>query len=513
MYCKNCGAYIPTESSKCEECGTVNGITPLMRLQKAIKNNDSIDDIIEKPAKDDRPIALKRDESVAEETDSETTASADFSEPENNVKQINKEDFSSWSDFDIMGALEFGDDDNVSAEEHPKSNNNIDAADNNFKDFIESLDDLEDNTAKPEISNNSEFINIVNESSKANSGETSDSDKINKSEAEQILVPPTTVSDSNTTSKKTRSVLKPHKKAKKKLPIIAAIIVIIIALTAFLLMKSPKVQSLLQKETTSTSVEVESNSSTTIKQITDAYSYADVYQTTGAEAAQAISGIVNGYQCGQINSAKITDDGKVTLTTDNWEIIFRLKNPNVQESDFLNKSVMVVGSALYNTISAERIYIYNSSDSTEIPTLSVTETTTVLTVADTTTEDMEVSTETETYTETTTERTTNRPETTFRTTAQAPQTDISIDYISPEKANQLMSEWRADGSKLGDSNAYYGIIKEVSVDGDLINIKTATFSIVFTSSDEVNDLVGRNILAVAKPQSNGTVKASQVYIY
>ena len=155
MYCKNCGAYIPTESSKCEECGTVNGITPLMRLQKAIKNNDSIDDIIEKPAKDDRPIALKRDESVAEETDSETTASADFSEPENNVKQINKEDFSSWSDFDIMGALEFGDDDNVSAEEHPKSNNNIDAADNNFKDFIESLDDLEDNTDKPEIRNNS----------------------------------------------------------------------------------------------------------------------------------------------------------------------------------------------------------------------------------------------------------------------------------------------------------------------------------------------------------------------
>ena len=174
---------------------------------------------------------------------------------------------------------------------------------------------------------------------------------------------------------------------------------------------------------------------------------------------------------------------------------------------------MVVGSALYNTISAERIYIYNSSDSTEIPTLSVTETTTVLTVADTTTENIEVSTETETYTETTTERTTNRPETTSRTTSQAPQTDISIDYISPEKANQLMSEWRADGSKLGDSNAYYGIIKEVSVDGDLINIKTATFSIIFTSSDEVNDLVGRNILAVAKPQSDGTVKASQVYIY
>lgn len=512
MYCKNCGAYIPTESSKCEECGTVNGITPLMRLQKAIKNNDSIDDIIEKPAKDDRPIALKRDESVAEETDSETTASADFSEPENNVKQINKEDFSSWSDFDIMGALEFGDDDNVSAEEHPKSNNNIDAADNNFKDFIESLDDLEDNTAKPEISNNSEFINIVNESSKANSGETSDSDKVNKSEAEQILVPPTTVPDVNTTQEKVKKNSKLHKKVNKKLPIVIAIIIIIV-LAVFLLIKNPKMQSLLQKETTSVSAEIELNSSSTSEQVVDAYSYADVYQTTGPEAAQAISGIVNGYQCGQINSAKITDDGKVTLTTDNWEIIFRLKNPNVQESDFLNKSVMVVGSALYNTISAERIYIYNSSDSTEIPTLSVTETTTVLTVADTTTENIEVSTETETYTETTTERTTNRPETTSRTTSQAPQTDISIDYISPEKANQLMSEWRADGSKLGDSNAYYGIIKEVSVDGDLINIKTATFSIIFTSSDEVNDLVGRNILAVAKPQSDGTVKASQVYIY
>lgn len=507
MYCKNCGAYIPTESSKCEECGTVNGITPLMRLQKAIKNNDSIDDIIETPTKDDRPIALKRDELIPEKIDNEPITSADFSGPESNVKHTNKEEYSSWSDFDIMGALGFEDDDNVSAEEHSKSNN-IDAADNNFKDFVESLDDLEDNTAKPEIDNGSDFFNIVNESGK----ETSDSNKVNKSEVEQILVPPTAVPDVNTTQEKVKKNSKLHKKVNKKLPIVIAIIIIIV-LAVFLLIKNPKMQSLLQKETTSVSAEIELNSSSTSEQVVDAYSYADVYQTTGPEAAQAISGIVNGYQCGQINSAKITDDGKVTLTTDNWEIIFRLKNPNVQESDFLNKSVMVVGSALYNTISAERIYIYNSSDSTEIPTLSVTETTTVLTVADTTTENIEVSTETETYTETTTERTTNRPETTFRTTSQAPQTDISIDYISPEKANQLMSEWRADGSKLGDSNAYYGIIKEVSVDGDLINIKTATFSIIFTSSDEVNDLVGRNILAVAKPQSDGTVKASQVYIY
>ena len=59
MYCKNCGAYIPTESSKCEECGTVNGITPLMRLQKAIKNNDSIDDIIENRQKMTDRLLLK----------------------------------------------------------------------------------------------------------------------------------------------------------------------------------------------------------------------------------------------------------------------------------------------------------------------------------------------------------------------------------------------------------------------------------------------------------------------
>lgn len=260
--------------------------------------------------------------------------------------------------------------------------------------------------------------------------------------------------------------------------------------------------------------------STTLPPVYDAYSYAEVYLTTADGAQRAIEGVVNGYACGQIISFNVTaDDGKATVKTDEYEIVFRLQDPSINEEYFKNKEITVIGSALYDTISAEKIFLYDASSSelttlapvtTETPTTTEAPTLELVTASEapkTTTK------QTTTKKTTTTKPTTTKPKTTKSTTAAI--SNVSIQYISSSEAERLMNEWRTDGSKLGSSNAYFGTIRDGAIIDGAVNLHTAGYKIVFKCNENVSidDLVERNILVVGKAQSDGTIRASKVYIY
>lgn len=599
-YCKNCGAYIPTDDTKCDECGTMNGKTPLMRLQRAIKTNSSLDDIIEKPEIDNRPIAMPKEPHKQEKKDKqndkpsepqqkeedlkskfsdyivndvpeqegkkEVSASENISlEPPIKAEAIEKQPIQNTiieplsdldADFDMFGALgldepQSTDKTNSSIQDKANaiesSQENVQQVSppepNNTDGLLDDIDDLDDFIEKHTNSNVelseeyktekyqgfNNYEDYVNGSQKEDKSEDTEKAKMvftpvpennNKAELKDSLPSaesPTTVEASNKPENPEIQSSDVKIKKKSKLPIILVAILVVILAGYITITKTSLGDKIFKNDNTTTVTlagAVTTNAENTTIQVTDAYSYADVYQATGAQAAQAISGIVNGYQCGKINSVTI-DVNKVTLKTDEWEILFRIKKIAITKEDFLDKSVMVVGSALYNSISAEKVYIYNSSDPIEISTTAIT--TTATPVSEPVITEAPTDAPTEPPTEAPTENPTAKPTTTKKTTTRVTTTAIpvvAIEYISESKAKQLMSSWRADGTKLGDSNAYYGTIKSVSANGDNIIIKTAKFTITFKSTDTINQsLVGKNILAVAKPQSDNTVRASQVYIY
>lgn len=599
-YCKNCGAYIPTDDTKCDECGTMNGKTPLMRLQRAIKTNSSLDDIIEKPEIDNRPIAMPKEPHKQEKKDKqndkpsepqqkeedlkskfsdyivndvpeqegkkEVSASENISlEPPIKAEAIEKQPIQNTiieplsdldADFDMFGALgldepQSTDKTNSSIQDKANaiesSQENVQQVSppepNNTDGLLDDIDDLDDFIEKHTNSNVelseeyktekyqgfNNYEDYVNGSQKEDKSEDTEKAKMvftpvpennNKAELKDSLPSaesPTTVEASNKPENPEIQSSDVKIKKKSKLPIILVAILVVILAGYITITKTSLGDKIFKNDNTTTVTlagAVTTNAENTTIQVTDAYSYADVYQATGAQAAQAISGIVNGYQCGKINSVTI-DVNKVTLKTDEWEILFRIKKIAITKEDFLDKSVMVVGSALYNSISAEKVYIYNSSDPIEISTTAIT--TTATPVSEPVITEAPTDAPTEPPTEAPTENPTAKPTITKKTTTRATTTAIpvvAIEYISESKAKQLMSSWRADGTKLGDSNAYYGTIKSVSANGDNIIIKTAKFTITFKSTDTINQsLVGKNILAVAKPQSDNTVRASQVYIY
>lgn len=600
-YCKNCGAYIPTDDTKCDECGTMNGKTPLMRLQRAIKTNSSLDDIIEKPEIDNRPIAMPKEPHKQEKKDKqndkpsepqqkeedlkskfsdyivndvpeqegkkEVSASENISlEPPIKAEAIEKQPIQNTiieplsdldADFDMFGALgldepQSTDKTNSSIQDKANaiesSQENVQQVSppepNNTDGLLDDIDDLDDFIEKHTNSNVelseeyktekyqgfNNYEDYVNGSQKEDKSEDTEKAKMvftpvpennNKAELKDSLPSaesPTTVEASNKPENPEIQSSDVKIKKKSKLPIILVAILVVILAGYITITKTSLGDKIFKNDNTTTVTlagAVTTNAENTTIQVTDAYSYADVYQATGAQAAQAISGIVNGYQCGKINSVTVDGEGKVTLKTDEWEILFRVKNPAITKEAFLDKSVMVVGSALYNSISAEKVYIYNSSDPIEISTTAIT--TTATPVSEPVITEAPTDAPTEPPTEAPTENPTAKPTTTKKTTTRVTTTAIpvvAIEYISESKAKQLMSSWRADGTKLGDSNAYYGTIKSVSANGDNIIIKTAKFTITFKSTDTINQsLVGKNILAVAKPQSDNTVRASQVYIY
>lgn len=600
-YCKNCGAYIPTDDTKCDECGTMNGKTPLMRLQRAIKTNSSLDDIIEKPEIDNRPIAMPKEPHKQEKKDKqndkpsepqqkeedlkskfsdyivndipeqegkkEVSASENISlEPPIKAEAIEKQPIQNTiieplsdldADFDMFGALgldepQSTDKTNSSIQDKANaiesSQENVQQVPptepNNTDGLLDDIDDLDDFIEKHTNSNVelsedyktekyqgfNNYEDYVNGAQKEDKAEDTEKAKMiftpapennEDAESKEPHLPtesPVTVEASNKTEAPAIQSSDVKAKKKSKLPIILVAILVVILAGYITITKTSLGDKIFKNDNTTTVTlagAVTTNAENTTIQVTDAYSYADVYQATGAQAAQAISGIVNGYQCGKINSVTVDGEGKVTLKTDEWEILFRVKNPAITKEAFLDKSVMVVGSALYNSISAEKVYIYNSSDPIEISTTAIT--TTATPVSEPVITEAPTDAPTEPPTEAPTENPTAKPTTTKKTTTRATTTAIpvvAIEYISESKAKQLMSSWRADGTKLGDSNAYYGTIKSVSANGDNIIIKTAKFTITFKSTDTINQsLVGKNILAVAKPQSDNTVRASQVYIY
>lgn len=601
-YCKNCGAYIPTDDTKCDECGTMNGKTPLMRLQRAIKTNSSLDDIIEKPEIDNRPIAMPKEPHKQEKKDKqndkpsepqqkeedlkskfsdyivndipeqegkkEVSASENISlEPPIKAEAIEKQPIQNTiieplsdldADFDMFGALgldepQSTDKTNSSIQDKANaiesSQENVQqvppAEPNNTDGLLDDIDDLDDfiekhTNSKVELSENyktekyqgfNNYEDYVNGAQKEDKAEDTEKAKMiftpapennEDTESKEPHLPtesPVTVDASNKTEAPAIQSSDVKAKKKSKLPIILVAILVVILAGYITITKTSLGDKIFKNDNTTTvtlaGAVTTTNAENTTIQVTDAYSYADVYQATGIQAAQAISGIVNGYQCGKINSVTVDGEGKVTLKTDEWEILFRVKNPAITKEAFLDKSVMVVGSALYNSISAEKVYIYNSSDPIEISTTAIT--TTATPVSEPVITEAPTDAPTEPPTEAPTENPTAKPTTTKKTTTRVTTTAIpvvAIEYISESKAKQLMSSWRADGTKLGDSNAYYGTIKSVSANGDNIIIKTAKFTITFKSTDTINQsLVGKNILAVAKPQSDNTVRASQVYIY
>lgn len=601
-YCKNCGAYIPTDDTKCDECGTMNGKTPLMRLQRAIKTNSSLDDIIEKPEIDNRPIAMPKEPHKQEKKDKqndkpsepqqkeedlkskfsdyivndipeqegkkEVSASENISlEPPIKSEAIEKQPIQNTiieplsdldADFDMFGALGLDEPpstDKTNSSIQDKANaiessqENVQQVSppepNNTDGLLEDIDDLDDFIEKHTNSNVelsedyktekyqgfNNYEDYVNGAQKEDKAEDTEKAKMiftpapennEDTESKEPHLPtesPVTVEASNKTEAPAIQSSDVKAKKKTKLPIILVAILVVILAGYITITKTSLGDKIFKNDNTTTvtlaGAVTTTNAENTTIQVTDAYSYADVYQATGIQAAQAISGIVNGYQCGKINSVIVDGEGKVTLKTDEWEILFRVKNPAITKEAFLDKSVMVVGSALYNSISAEKVYIYNSSDPIEISTTAIT--TTATPVSEPVITEAPTDAPTEPPTEAPTENPTAKPTTTKKTTTRVTTTAIpvvAIEYISESKAKQLMSSWRADGTKLGDSNAYYGTIKSVSANGDNIIIKTAKFTITFKSTDTINQsLVGKNILAVAKPQSDNTVRASQVYIY
>ena len=212
-------------------------------------------------------------------------------------------------------------------------------------------------------------------------------------------------------------------------------------------------------------------------------------------------------------SATITSDFKVEIQTEDYEIIFRLKDPKYKQSDFIDKNITVIGSALYDTISAEKVYVYVSApEVVSDPTYPEEPITEVPTVIETTTATNSVTVTETTTTKTTPKTTTRRPATS--TTAATTQF-ATVEYITREQANQLMDEWRADGTKLGSNNAYYGRIKDTSVNGDTVTVLTSNYKFVFRVAGSVNtdDWPGQYITVVGKAQSNGTIRATKVYIY
>lgn len=601
-YCKNCGAYIPTDDTKCDECGTMNGKTPLMRLQRAIKTNSSLDDIIEKPEIDNRPIAMPKEPHKQEKKDKqndkpsepqqkeedlkskfsdyivndipeqeekkEVSASENISlEPPIKSEAIEKQPIQNTiieplsdldAEFDMFGALGLNESENAveTSSSIPDkvdivepSQENVPAehsvGQDNIDDSLDDIDDLDDFIEKHTNStvetsedykaekyqgfnNYEDYVNGAQKEDKAEDTEkakmifTPAPENNEDAESKEPHLPtesPVTVEASNKTEAPAIQSSDVKAKKKSKLPIILVAILVVILAGYITITKTSLGDKIFKNDNTTTvtlaGAVTTTNAENTTIQVTDAYSYADVYQATGIQAAQAISGIVNGYQCGKINSVTVDGEGKVTLKTDEWEILFRVKNPAITKEAFLDKSVMVVGSALYNSISAEKVYIYNSSDPIEISTTAIT--TTATPVSEPVITEAPTDAPTEPPTEAPTENPTAKPTTTKKTTTRVTTTAIpvvAIEYISESKAKQLMSSWRADGTKLGDSNAYYGTIKSVSANGDNIIIKTAKFTITFKSTDTINQsLVGKNILAVAKPQSDNTVRASQVYIY
>ena len=601
-YCKNCGAYIPTDDTKCDECGTMNGKTPLMRLQRAIKTNSSLDDIIEKPEIDNRPIAMPKEPHKQEKKDKQNNKPSEPQQKEEDLKskfsdyivndipeQEGKKEVSASenisleppikseaiekqpiqntiieplsdldADFDMFGALgldepQSTDKTNSSIQDKANaiesSQENVQQVPptepNNTDGLLDDIDDLDDFIEKHTNSNVelsedyktekyqgfNNYEDYVNGAQKEDKAEDTEKAKMiftpapennEDAESKEPHLPtesPVTVEASNKTEAPAIQSFDVKVKKKSKLPIILVAILVVILAGYITITKTSLGDKIFKNDNTTTvtlaGAVTTTNAENTTIQVTDAYSYADVYQATGIQAAQAISGIVNGYQCGKINSVTVDGEGKVTLKTDEWEILFRVKNPAITKEAFLDKSVMVVGSALYNSISAEKVYIYNSSDPIEISTTAIT--TTATPVSEPVITEAPTDAPTEPPTEAPTENPTAKPTTTKKTTTRVTTTAIpvvAIEYISESKAKQLMSSWRADGTKLGDSNAYYGTIKSVSANGDNIIIKTAKFTITFKSTDTINQsLVGKNILAVAKPQSDNTVRASQVYIY
>ena len=533
MYCKNCGAYIEHEHDKCAECGAIDGLTPIMMIQKRL-NGDVLPDYgDEENSVQKEPNELFPEPPKAQKSEPKVEAPVDSNRVEDKKIAPVLPDLD--DSFDI-----FGDDldlDSDSGNESVLTNN--DTGSGLF--FDNELDDIDEpEPVKPnnEPHNGRNGLGALTGnggfSSPISSGNSNNNFGLNNPiqpernvESEPLRSPPISsgqppISSSLSSGEPVNSGsfsgqtslgtadAKPKKQVSGKLFVTVLAIVILLFGGYIAVSRTGVIDDILGKgKTTTTTLKdagyVTTEEPQTTTQVNDSYPYAEVIFTTESTANQAASGIINSYQCGVILFADIDIDAKITLKTDEYEIIFRSTNSSLKSEDFVGKSVVVIGSALYDTISAETVYLYEALE----PTTEATTTAPKTTIPDipepvTDMPDKPYIPEPEPTVPTTTKRAT--------TTAN---TLVSVQYITENDAKRLMTEWRADGTKLGNSNAYFGTIKSVSTSGTTVVIKTSQYQIMFETNDRIDsaNLVGKNVLAVAKPQSNGTVKASKVYIY
>lgn len=533
MFCKNCGAYIEHEHDKCVECGAIDGLTPIMMMQKRLNG-----DVLPNYENEEKPVPQETVNPFSEPPKApKVTPKAENPVVNNRVEDKNIAPILPDLDdsFDI-----FGDDlDLDSGNENESLLTNNDAGSDLFLD--NELDDIDEpepvNTYNEShngrnglgaLTGGGDFsspISSVNTNNNFGSNSVTQPEK--SVEPEPLRSPPLSSGQppisSNMYSGETNNSgsfagqtsfetadAKPKKQVSGRLFVTVLAIVILLFGGYIAVSRTGVIDNILNKgKTTTTTLKdvgyVTTAEPQTTTQANDSYPYAEVIFTTESTANQAASGIINSYQCGSVLFADIDIDAKVTLKTDEYEIIFRSTNASLKSEDFIGKSVVVIGSALYDTISAETVYLYEALEpTTEATTVAPEITIPDITEPATDIPDEPYSPEPEPTVPTTTKRAT--------TTAN---TLVSVQYITENDAKKLMAEWRADGTKLGNSNAYFGTIKSVSTSGMTVVIKTSQYQIVFETNDRIDAsrLIGKNVLAVAKPQSNGTVKASRVYIY
>lgn len=468
----------PTDT-ECEECGAINGITQIQMRKDGLElptEPDTVKEVFTKEVEDiGDELVLSVDNSAPKDVKSDPSPLL------NSVENTN------------INSIDLGE--NLNSQ--PTVVEPITAPVSVVEDPLSDLDDPEEDLTQTHNGRNKEAI-------LSSSTETSITTGVPTETSKEIY-------PSDKKSKKTVS--------NKILIIIIA--VLIAAFGGYIAISKGLVGGSSSEDNTTSSVSVTTEElSTTLPPVYDAYSYAEVYLTTADGAQRAIEGVVNGYACGHITSFNVTaDDDKATVKTDEYEIVFRLRDPSINEKYFANKEIAVIGSALYDTISAEKIFLYDASSgelttlapvTTEIPTIAEVSTLELVTASEA---PKTTAKKTTTKKTTTTKPTTSKPKTT-KTTAAA-ISNISIQYISSPEAERLMNEWRADGSKLGNSNAYFGTIRDGAIINGVVNLHTAGYTIVFKCNENVliDDLVERNILVVGKAGSDGTIRASKVYIY
>lgn len=479
MFCKNCGAYMAPTDTECEECGAINGITQIQMRKEGLE--PPVKPIIaeEVSGKEVENIGDKPMFSVDNSTQSVNNTSPSLlnSVEDTNVNSINLDENSNLQPVPVESIIA-----PVSVAE----------------DFLSDLDEAEEDLTQA-----------------IHSGRNQEAILSSPVEASITTDIPTEVSKGIYASDK-----KPKKTVSNKI-LVTIIAVLVATFGGYIAISKGLGGSLSNKDnTTSTTFIATEESSVTLPPVYDAYSYAEVYLTTADGAQRAIEGVVNGYICGPIVSFNVTaDSGKATVKTNEYEIVFRLQDPSINEEYFKNKEIAVIGSALYDTISAEKVFLYDASSVelttptptvTEAPEITEMQTLEIMTASEAPKTTAEKTTTRKT---TTTKPTTSKPKTTKTTTAAV--SNIAIQYISSSEAERLMNEWRTDGSKLGDSNAYFGTIRDGAIINGVVNLRTAGYKIVFKCSENVSidDLVERNILVVGKTQSDGTIRASKVYIY